>query len=165
VAEPGTWDREAKPLQEDNGRDMISRKSLRRDLAMESDDKSIDEYLSFEPSSFDFLDRFEVQQREIFEDTYISQYTLSVEIWLSQYSSEEPHSQLRLRFGEVQELQVQQQLSPLVLHLNIRSLHRDQWEYLRYAVTSEEGKLSFCCRSFKADLVRAGTAKERNDGR
>jgi len=151
-------------LQGDNRRGRIPKKNLRRDLAMESGDKAIDEYLSFEPSSFDFLDRFEGQQREIFEDIYNSRYTLSVEIWLSQYSSEEPHSQLRLQFGEVQELQVQQQLSPLVLHLNIRSLHRDQWEYLRYAVTSEEGRLSFYCRSFKADLV-AGTAKERNDGR
>lgn len=120
---------------------------------MESGDRAIDEYLSFEPSAFDFLDRIEVQQHEIFEDTYSSRYILSVEVWLSQYSSEEAHPRLRLRFDEVQELHIQQQYSPLVLHLNIRSLRKDQWEHLRYAITSEGGKLSFYCRSFKADLV------------
>jgi hypothetical protein len=120
---------------------------------MESGDRTIDEYLSFEPLAFDFLDRIEVQQHEIFEDTYSSRYILSVEVWLSQYSSEEAHPRLRLRFDEVQELHIQQQYSPLILHLNIRSLRKDQWEDLRYAITSEEGKLSFYCRSFKADLV------------
>lgn len=120
---------------------------------MESGDKAIDEYLSFEPASFDFLNRFEVQQHEIWEDTYSSRYTLSVEIWLSQYSSDEPHPQLRLRFEEVQKLGFGTQFSPLTLRLNIRSLRQDQWEYLRYAITDEEGLLSFYSRGFKADLV------------
>src|ERR1700739_4006728 len=102
---------------------------------MESADRAVDEYLSFEPASFAFLNRFEVQQHEIWEDTYSSRYTLSVEIWLSQYSSNEPHPQLRVRFEEVQELCLREQSSPLTLHLNIRSLRQDQWEYLRYAVT------------------------------
>jgi hypothetical protein len=120
---------------------------------MESGDRAVDEYLSFEPASFDFLNRFEVQQHEIWEDTYSSRYTLSVEIWLSQYSSNEPHPQLRLRFEEVQELCFREQFSPLTLHLNIHSLRQDQWEYLRYAVTEREGRLSFYSRSFKADRV------------
>ncbi|SRR5260370_40095546 len=127
---------------------------------MESGDRAIDEYLSFEPASFDFLNRIEVQQHELWEDTYSSKYTLSVEIWLSQYSSNEPHSQLRLRFEEVQKLCLQEQFSPFTLHLNIRSLRQDQWEYLRYAVTDEEGRLSFYSRSFKADLV-GGTGTQR----
>ena len=120
---------------------------------MESHDRAIDEYLSFQPASFDFLDRFEMQQHEIWEDTYSSKYSLSVEIWLSQYSSDEPHPQLRLRFEDVQKLCLQEQISPFTLHLNIRSLRQDQWEYLRYAVTDEEGRFSFYSRSFKADLV------------
>src|ERR1700730_857488 len=127
---------------------------------MESGDRAIDEYLSFEPSAFDFLDRFGVQQHEIFEDTYSSRYMLSVEIWLSQYSSEESHPQLRLQFGEVQDLHFRQQCYPLVLHLNVRSLRKDQWEHLRYAVTSEEGRLSFYCRSFKADLIEGNGTKK-----
>jgi hypothetical protein len=74
---------------------------------MKSNDGAIDEYLSFEPASFDFLDRFDVQQQEIWENAYSSRYILSVEIWLSQYSSEEPHPQLRLHFEEVQKLYLQ----------------------------------------------------------
>lgn len=127
---------------------------------MEPSDKAINEYLSFEPASFDFLNRFEVQQHEIWEDTYSSRYTLSVEIWLSRYSSDEPHSQLRLRFEEVQELCLREQSSLLTLHLNIRSLRQDQWEYLRYAVTDVEGKLSFYSRGFKADLVEGNAMRK-----
>ncbi len=120
---------------------------------MESGDKAIDEYLSFGPYAFEFLDRFDVQQHEIFEDTYSSRYILSVEIWLSQYSSEEAHPQLRLQFGEVQQLHFQPQFSPSVFRLSVRSLRQDQWEYLRYSVSDEEGGLSFYSRSFKAVLV------------
>lgn len=120
---------------------------------MESGDKSIDEYLSFNPSAFEVLDRFTVQQYEIFEDTYSSRYFLSVEIWLSQYSSKKAHTQLRLRFGGIQELRFHQGFYPLTLCLGIRSVRQDQWEYLRYSVADEEGRVSFYCRSFKADLV------------
>ena len=127
---------------------------------MESGDKAIDDYLLFEPASFDFLNRFEVQQHEIWEDTYSSRYTLSVEIWLSQYSSNEPSPQLRLRFDEIQKLCFQEQFSPFTLRLNIRSLRQDQWEYLRYAVTDEEGRLSFYSRGFKADLVEGNGAQK-----
>jgi hypothetical protein len=126
---------------------------------MKPDDEEIDKYLSLKPFSFDFLERFELQQHEIFEDTYSSIYTLSVELWLCQVSTDEPHPQLRLLFGEVQKLNFQPSF-PLTLRLRIRSLRQDQWEYLRYAVSDDDAGLSFYCRSFEASLVENDRTQE-----
>jgi hypothetical protein len=120
-------------------------------------DKALDYYLSLNPTFFDVLDRFELRQREVWVETYSSKYVLSLELWLSAGVSDDPN-RLRLIFDDVQQLRLQAGAGYLTLPLAIRSLHNDQWEYLRYRVIDrEEEVLSFYSRSFEAQLVEENT--------
>ena len=73
----GMQSSDTKPSCHEAGEEVGYGKHRRGTRAMEPGDKAINEYLSFEPASFDILNRFEVQQHEIWEDTYSIQIPYS----------------------------------------------------------------------------------------
>ncbi|HEY0753658.1 MAG TPA: hypothetical protein VGD98_06830 [Ktedonobacteraceae bacterium] len=124
---------------------------------MKYSDKAFDHYLSLDATSFDLLERFDLRQREIWIDTYSSKYVLSLELCFGTGRSDDQR-RLRLIFDDVQQLQLKASGGYPTLPLVIRSLHNDQWEYLRYHVSDrEEEILSFYSRGFAAQLVEEKT--------
>ena len=115
---------------------------------MQQTDAAIKEYMALKADGFELVGRLTIQQKESWTDTYSSTYALVLEIWLSQYSSEEPHTQLCLQFENVQELIINSRSQPLTLHLNIHTHYYDQWEILRYTVEDQEQKISFHSQGF-----------------
>jgi hypothetical protein len=122
---------------------------------MNQSDKALNHYFSLQPNSFDMLARFNLQQHEVWIDTYSSKYILSLEIWLRTGIHDDTR-QLRLIFNDIQRLRFEAKAGYLTLPLTIRSLRKDQWEYLRYHVTDREDEiLSFYSQGFEAQLIKA----------
>ena len=59
-----------------------------------------------------------------------------------------------LTFVDVTQLEIQQPQLSLFQSgfIEIRSIRDRQWEGINYDVKSEEGELSFLCRSFEAEI-------------
>jgi hypothetical protein len=122
---------------------------------MKQSDKALDYYFSLQPDFFDVLARFDLQQHEIWIDTYSSKYVLSLELWLRTGIYDDPR-RLRLIFNDIQQLRFEAKAGYFTLPLTINSLRKDQWEYLRYHVSDRKEKIiSFYSQGFEAQIIKA----------